>query len=396
MTETQLRDEINALVYQNTQRVINGEKLNLVLNNMVSYVNDYIAPQTLTIQVGSGRLVISNGNFVDLAGYIQTFIPALTRTNTNSTLITLSGLNNSNIQVDIQLSATPDNALVVMGDGLYVQTPGVNRRFTSNLQVYLAPGKTFGKYTNGDIIPAINKFADEVIMDAIREAVDPTYDFPVGTLTANVVQGFYEIGTSLTIEFTAVFLQNDGGPQNAYVLKKTGNPSLSSDEIFIETLTITASAVAYHGTYSYDAGTVQYDNNLGDPTDNPIGADDVDTNTLTYTGVRKIFYGNSIAAPTDSTGVRALPQNRLANAGNVFNLTTGSTNTFFTICIPATMSIVNIIDLDALDAEMTAEYELQGLASINDAGGTPYSVKVYVMQNAIPYTTSHRHQITIA
>ena len=64
--------------------------------------------------------------------------------------------------------------------------------------------------------------------------------------------------------------------------------------------------------------------------------------------------------------------------------------------MPDTKSLVQVLDLDALNANITANY-VAGLSTFNvdDYAGTPVSYKVYTMTNAIPYTDgSHRHQIT--
>jgi len=59
------------------------------------------------------------------------------------------------------------------------------------------------------------------------------------------------------------------------------------------------------------------------------------------------------------------------------------------------MSIVSVIDLDALNADITASY-VNSTFNVNDAGGSPVSYKNYNMTIAVPYPSNHRHQITIA
>ena len=114
---------------------------------------------------------------------------------------------------------------------------------------------------------------------------------------------------------------------------------------------------------------------------------------ITYKYV--VFYGPSVVAPSNSAGVRALSGKRFTDAGNTFTLNTGAAQTIFTVAIPATMSLTQVLDLDALNANITANYVLSTF-NVNDGGGTPVAYKIYTLTNAIPYSADHRHQITIA
>jgi hypothetical protein len=114
---------------------------------------------------------------------------------------------------------------------------------------------------------------------------------------------------------------------------------------------------------------------------------------ITYKYV--VFYGPSASAPANSAGVRALSGKRFTDAGNTFTLNTGAVQTIFTVAIPATMALTQVLDLDALNANITANYTLSTF-NVNDGGGTPVAYKIYTLTNAIPYSADHRHQITIA
>lgn len=119
--------------------------------------------------------------------------------------------------------------------------------------------------------------------------------------------------------------------------------------------------------------------------------------SATYNIIYKyvIFYGSSATAPTTSAQVRELSAKRFTDSGNTFILNTGAINTIFTVAIPATLSITQVLDLDALNANITANYSISTF-SVNDGGGTPTAYKIYTLTNAIPYAGDHRHQITIA
>jgi len=107
-----------------------------------------------------------------------------------------------------------------------------------------------------------------------------------------------------------------------------------------------------------------------------------------------IFYGPSASAPTTSSNVRALGTRQFVpSLSNPFNLLTGSTYNIFTAAMPATLSISSVIDLDALNANITANYILSTF-NVLDYFGTFVSYHVYTLTNATPYSESHRHQIT--
>lgn len=109
----------------------------------------------------------------------------------------------------------------------------------------------------------------------------------------------------------------------------------------------------------------------------------------------QIFYGPTAVTPTNSANTRSLPSSRFTDAGNVFILNTGSIEKIFAVAMPATMSLVSVIDLDALNANITANY-IMTTFTVNDAGANPVAYKIYIMTNAVPYPSNHRHQITVS
>jgi len=117
------------------------------------------------------------------------------------------------------------------------------------------------------------------------------------------------------------------------------------------------------------------------------------SSTSTVTLLYMIYYGPSASAPGDSTAVRALGTRIFTDGSNPYNLITGNSQRIFTSAMPATSTITEVLDLDALNANITANYVLSTF-NINDAGGNSVSYNVYTMTNAIAYDSSHRHQTT--
>jgi hypothetical protein len=119
-------------------------------------------------------------------------------------------------------------------------------------------------------------------------------------------------------------------------------------------------------------------------------------NTVNFLNI--IFYSPVASQPTDSVGVRALANRIFTDGinGVGWNLNTGTVYNIFTVAMPATLSITSVIDLDALNANITASY-VNSTFNVNDYYGTAVSYNIYTMINGLPYSpSSHRHQITRA
>jgi len=123
------------------------------------------------------------------------------------------------------------------------------------------------------------------------------------------------------------------------------------------------------------------------------------SSSTTITFQYGIFYGPSATAPSNSAGVRSLGTKTLVSAGGTTILNTGNTQVNFTMALPTTVAatdtISSVIDLDALNADITASYVLTTF-NVNDGGGTAVSYNVYTMTIASPYSSSHRHSIVRA
>lgn len=126
-----------------------------------------------------------------------------------------------------------------------------------------------------------------------------------------------------------------------------------------------------------------------------------------------IFYGPSATRPETSSDVRALGNRGFTpttSLSNPFNLNTGTVQRIFTVAMPSPLTITSVIDLDALNANITLDYTNPNpipqepppplpppfrTISVADAYGTLVTYNVYTMTTGVPYSpTSHRHQIT--
>lgn len=105
------------------------------------------------------------------------------------------------------------------------------------------------------------------------------------------------------------------------------------------------------------------------------------------------WYGSSTGIPTTETEIR----NLTPTFNNSFALNTGDVNTTFIIAIPSTKNLLSVFDRDALNANLTAIYNLSGtVTNVPDGQGNLVTYKVYAMKISIPYSSNHKHLVTIS
>jgi hypothetical protein len=262
--------------------------------------------------------------------------------------------------------------------------------FDSDFTVVLANGKTFGKYTNGQLVPASGLTAKEVILLAAIEYINPSFSSFSVTGQALTV----EVGTTLSGNktFTWTITLGSGTVSSidiyditAAINLTTDTPNDGSQVVIVTTIQLNA-----------NGSTQQWRGVIHDTGQVPML--DINSSTVAVTARYLRFHGATSVIPTNSAQIRALPDNndfQVANA-EIFDLLTGTTQTIFVAALPPNRTIVSVIDIDALNADITANYVLQGNVNVLDAGGTNRAYPVYAMTAGVPYSTSHRHRITTA
>jgi hypothetical protein len=260
--------------------------------------------------------------------------------------------------------------------------------FASDIVVTLSGGKTFGKYSNGDTIPANGKTAVQVISEAAIQYLDPTFS------------AFAITGQAVSIESG----ESIASGNKTFTWATTNASNISNNSIAIRNQTANTdliTALANDGTESGvnvpDAIPLNGDNIsqvfriVGTKANGGVGSF---TRDLTITSFYALFYGPVSAAPANSAAVRAMTK-RLRNAGNTWQLNTGTVEKIFAIWLPTGRTLVSVRDLDALNLDVTASY-ISSALSVDDAGATSRTGTLYVFTATVPYSTNHRHEITIS
>ena len=194
---------------------------------------------------------------------------------------------------------------------------------------------------------------------------------------------------SYTLEFS-----NDGG--------SIWNNVPGAVDIAISGQSATISTIVHNDPSLVSSTSIRYRAKVKDTYRVYTSSQDYSAVTLvTYSNF--VWYGPLSTEPTNSAAVRAMGSRTLINTlSNPFNLITGNTLKIFTVAIPATSTVTGVSDLDALGASIPINNTYPGPAgqyvrnifNVNDFAGNAVSYKVYTCQNAAPYSTSHRHQIT--
>lgn len=311
--------------------------------------------------------------------------------NTDAATFKLNDLN----EIDIELDGEPltggeikNNTLYLAHyDGAALQLMATkSEKFTSDVTFVLGNGKTFGKYSNGQTAAWTGLSAVQAMQDAAIEYIHPAFNsFSISGQATTV-----EVGTTLSGSktFTWSIAANSGVVNTIDIYDVTAGSALvagtSNDGTQAQTVT-TFQLNSNGATYSWRGVA----NNSS-----PTGT--VNSSNFTVTSRFYRFYGAASSLPTNSSEVRALSSNAFHTGATTYNLNTGTSLTRFIVALPPSVTIASVIDLDALEANITSEYVLTGTVSVNDAGGTSRTYNLYQMQVGTPYTSSHRHQITTA
>jgi hypothetical protein len=258
--------------------------------------------------------------------------------------------------------------------------------FDADIPVLLSGGKSLGQYTNGQTIPANGKTIQEVIALLATEYIAPAFSaFSITGQSTTV-----EVGTTLSGSKTFTWTLSEG------------SGTVSTIDIYNNTTAATLLAgTANDGTHAVTITTIQLNTNGATQSWKGVGnnTDPVETfNSSNFVVTSRFyrFYGPASSAPTNSAEVRALSTSAFHTGAATFTLNTGSTLTRFVVALPPSVTISSVVDLDALNADITSQYVLTGTIAVTDAGGTSRTYNIYQMTTGAAYSTSHRHSITTA
>ena len=252
------------------------------------------------------------------------------------------------------------------------------KKFTKD--VVLNGVSSFGKYTNGQTIPAKGKTLDEFLYDVVTQVVLPTYTAPSVSISASPAFGAYEIGYDPgQVTLSNTYTKNDAGNITLTTYNK-GGTSLGAG-VYINSPGPITSSVIYNVTVNYGAGTTVKNDNLGNPyPTGQITAGSTSSGSGTYSTYSKRYWGGTSLAFTASSSYNyaALSQALGSdNSGSSNSITvsltpTGTQNVFFAyLASSPDLSSVLYNGLENIDAFTKT------LINITNAQGHTQSYKVY-------------------
>lgn len=259
--------------------------------------------------------------------------------------------------------------------------------FDSDFTISLSGGKSLGKFTNGQIVPAAGLSAKEVLLLAAIEYINPSFG------------SFGVTGQSLTIESGTTL---SGNRTTTWTITLGSGTVLTIDIYDITAAANLVSNTPNDGSQVVTITTIQLNGNGSTQQWRGILHDtgqvptlDVNSSTVTVTSRFLRFYDPVATTPITSAEVRALTS-AFHTGVTTFNVLSGTVFTEVDVYLPPGVTISSVTDLDALGADLTANFVLQGTFNVLDAGGTSRAYNHYKYVYGVPYSTSHRLQIITA
>lgn len=286
---------------------------------------------------------------------------------------------------------------------------GVPPTFVSDTPVSLPPGVNLGPWYNGDLIPTAGKNAEEAYRLLAISEIAPVYS-PATIAIIEDKPNIGEMGEAVTVNLQAIFTKNDAGVatslrilRGATVIENDNTLPVVSPLLKSDNFVRSATPVNYSAEVDYGAGVIKNYSPSGNPDARPAAIrnpnrpqaaeNNFGSSIASFEGYQIIFYGSSASVPANSANVRALPGNilvpvtPLAGQGQ---LITDNVSLNHSIVLPFGYKLDEVIDLDASNANLTANYMMSSI-NVADAGGAVTTRRLYILSTAVAYTSPHRH-----
>lgn len=278
-------------------------------------------------------------------------------------------------------------------------------------------GTAIGALAEGSTIdPGIT--LDQFIAMICQKRIAATYTAPSVAIarTAGSAVGNVEVGTEIKLSARGTFTKNDAGTLSSIEIIETVNDSSSGTNVATantvatsasspvtitdHVATVPTGSVVFSAKATYAQGDVKNDN-LGDasPTGRIEAGSKTTTSNLTFTGVRKYWYGagTGTAAFADSAAVRAIPSSGLAaKKGTIIKITFSVGDQYAVFAYPKSVGVASKVryeegnDDSMLGSFNRAEIDVEGA---NGYGAVTYYV--YTYQMASPAEAGMNFTVTI-
>jgi hypothetical protein len=250
------------------------------------------------------------------------------------------------------------------------------KRFTKDVTLHLATGKSLGKYLNNATIPATGKTLDEFLYDISTESIHPTYLQPVVSLTTSPIGATVEMGYNPgLVTLSNIFTQNNGGAANATTYYKN-DISLGGGVTTNSPGTITSN-ITYKVIVNYAQGPILNDN-LGIPdATGRISAGTATSAYITFTPQSKKYWGASNSSSVSNATLITNSEYYASPAKTVFGITISGTQ-FVYYAYPAVGADLTSILVGGFESINSFTKSIQ---SVTNSSGYTQNYKVYISNN---------------
>lgn len=282
---------------------------------------------------------------------------------------------------------------------------GGSSTLEETITVSLAGGKTAGALKDADVLEA-GLSLDQILSKMLVEPKYPSYQ-PAQVKISQSAASIGEAGETITNTIVTSFVQNDAGILAALSLKQDGqllNQQAVSPLQIVKTMQRPLGTIQFQAFADYQAGPKKTVQPAGTPDDRPAKAGSPDapqaagvnqaSSVLNFTGELAIFYGPTSTTPNSSESVRSLPSKQLTSGSKTIVLNTGTSTATFALWVPQGLVLSLVTDMET-NATLTSQYIAQSYL-VADAGGTARAGTLYVMRQAVPFTSNHRHEIKLS
>jgi len=308
-----------------------------------------------------------------------------------------------NIEV-AELNGILINKIGATPEGVDAVISALNTNSIKLSETIVFNGVSQGSYANGSSMNQGDNLTT-ILRNMAQVALPVTYSAPSLNITPNNTS--VEAGTMVNPTIIPTFTQRDGGALNRYLLLLSvggasavtlvDNATLQNYEqgsIQVED----GAHLQYAANAYYDDGAIKL-NNMGEPSPDGQILAGSKSDTLTYTGYRKLFYGADTqgAAPTTSAAVRALANNSLNPVnGTSFNLNIPVGTTRVVVAYDAALRDLTSVKYEEVGRNEVADTFVKTTVQVEGANGfTAKEYKVYTYAPAIPFGSAATYNVTI-
>jgi hypothetical protein len=172
-------------------------------------------------------------------------------------------------------------------------------------QDVLVIGTTVGAADEGYTFPEGMSFT-EFVVKVSQRTLPPSYSNPGLSISGSPPPGNFEVGHIQDIALTESFTLGNAGARTTLSLTREGTAITSSMPFTDVGQQFTLTPFVYVEQASYDQGPCLLDNMGNVDCTGQVPAGTLTSNTITYVGQRKVFYGTPGVVPNSSAAVRAL------------------------------------------------------------------------------------------